>query len=171
MAEPPLAGRVNTIYDLTALRLHPDGARVHQTSSKDNLRLGRPKAVFGGPKRGWFAEDAAGSVVRLGKRRGRRAAEGEEEEGEEGEGCSREDGEVERGRKMKRKLYEERKGEKDTKSKRAKKRLRFKEDDTFLADASSSQPHIADGIKDVDDISPPSSVSHSHISSLAQRAI
>ncbi|KAF5350469.1 hypothetical protein D9756_008626 [Leucocoprinus leucothites] len=140
MREP---ARHSTIYDLTSLRLHPDGSRVSQSSGPRN---DSKRTVFT-PRRGWFAKDAAGlssSVLGGPSKRRKRAVSGETEEGgvsetaKEGEitGCEEsvggqeeEEEPVERGRTLKRK-----KGRTEVKSKRAKKRLRFKEDDTFIGD-------------------------------------
>ena len=51
--------RLSTVYDLSSLRLHTDGSRVHQTSA--NLRP-RKAAVSVRDSRGnWIARDAGGS--------------------------------------------------------------------------------------------------------------
>lgn len=48
-----------SVYDLTGLRIHPDGYRVHQTER--NSELGRyPRNIHSA--RGWVADDAGGSI-------------------------------------------------------------------------------------------------------------
>lgn len=50
-----------SVYDLTGLRVHPDGLRVHQT--QENLRLGTHRRYNAQVPRGWIANDAGGSVI------------------------------------------------------------------------------------------------------------
>jgi len=54
--------RRTSIYDLTGLRVHPDGLRVHQT--QENLRLGKQQRYYNTQDfRGWIANGAGGSVM------------------------------------------------------------------------------------------------------------
>ncbi|KAJ3574680.1 hypothetical protein NP233_g1605 [Leucocoprinus birnbaumii] len=50
-----------TVYDLTGLRVHPDGSRVHQT--QQNLRFGIHRRQNTRDFRGWIAEDAGGAII------------------------------------------------------------------------------------------------------------
>jgi hypothetical protein len=59
--EVPMDGddRRISVYDLTGLRIHPDGYRVHQ--AERNSELGKyPRNIQSA--RGWVADDAGGSV-------------------------------------------------------------------------------------------------------------
>ncbi|KAF5364194.1 hypothetical protein D9756_000100 [Leucocoprinus leucothites] len=53
--------RRTSVYDLTGLRVHPDGSRVHQTQR--NLRFGTYRRHDTQDFRGWIAEDAGGSII------------------------------------------------------------------------------------------------------------
>ncbi|GLB34261.1 hypothetical protein LshimejAT787_0111450 [Lyophyllum shimeji] len=58
--EDRMAGpRLSSVYDFSSLRLHPDGSRVAQNTSK-NLRPGRAASVVRDPRGNWIARDAAG---------------------------------------------------------------------------------------------------------------
>lgn len=125
--------RYNTVHDLAALRLHPDGTRV-LTSAVENARPRRAKYTVQDARGNWIAADAGG-LGRVAKRRwdSRRsgkdggAGSGQEEfdmdgaaEESEGEGEKRDDKWT--GNRMK--------------DRRAKKRQRFHDDFDFL-DAGS----------------------------------
>ncbi|KAF9261739.1 hypothetical protein L218DRAFT_1045498 [Marasmius fiardii PR-910] len=51
--------RQNTVYDLTSLRLHPDGTRVLQTESNRRLRVSKQSVLD--LQGNWIASDAGGS--------------------------------------------------------------------------------------------------------------
>lgn len=145
-------GRRSSVYDFAALRLHPDGSRVHQTS--ENLTLGKRKNTVYSPRRGWFAKDAGGSSIILGqktklKRKFSEVGDSDcDGDGDDGSTSADESVVAEqetRGRTMERKVRE-------VKSMRAKKRRRSEEDDTFLG-------KLAD--KEKEDIDRPHSVCHS----------
>ncbi|KAJ3566979.1 hypothetical protein NP233_g6659 [Leucocoprinus birnbaumii] len=131
------ASRNNTIYDFTSLRLHPDGSRVSQSSERNLDAVSgsvrnRKSKVFS-KRRGWVAGDAGGALMgSCVLKRGRggivRGVEGEKEHGGE---------EEERGRTMKRKVRHV----DAVKTKRAKKRLRFEDDETFIAPDESQPIH------------------------------
>ncbi|KAF9453403.1 hypothetical protein P691DRAFT_771564 [Macrolepiota fuliginosa MF-IS2] len=129
--------RRNTVYDLTSLRLHPDGSRVQQAETK-NLALGKREDVVYHPRRGWFAGDAGGKVVTAGTavlKRKRAVSCGDDDDDGGGSGDDGGDSTVDefnatvevesRGRTLERKPHK-------SKSARAKKRRRFKEDDSFI---------------------------------------
>ncbi|KAG6902203.1 hypothetical protein C0995_003035 [Termitomyces sp. Mi166 len=71
--------RLSTVYDFSSLRLHPDGSRVRQSTSK-NQRLRYAAGVVQDSRGNWFAHDAAGSGA-VG--RYRKVQEKKEEHGEE----------------------------------------------------------------------------------------
>lgn len=62
--------RYNTVHDLAALRLHPDGSRV-STSSVQNVRPRGAKHVTQDARGNWIARDAGG-LGRVKKRRRRK---------------------------------------------------------------------------------------------------
>lgn len=88
--------RRTSVYDLTGLRVHPNGYRVHQT--QNNLSLGKYGRNVQG-SRGWIADDAGGSIAIPKYRSGRPTPSSEAGEAEyiqmEETGTSREDGEAE----------------------------------------------------------------------------
>lgn len=64
--------RYNTVHDLAALRLHPDGSRV-STSSSRNLRPRGAKHSIQDARGNWIADDAGGSgQVQKRRRKGKR---------------------------------------------------------------------------------------------------
>lgn len=123
----------NTVYDLTALRLHTDSTRVHQTS--DNLTLGKRKDTVHNPRRGWFAKDAGGSLVinnstkKSSERKTSNANDDDKNPGKDDTTATvtTEQEVGERGRTMKRKNVDS-----NVQSEKARKKQKFKEDDMFI---------------------------------------
>ena len=135
---PP--SRYSTVYDLTSLRLHPDGKRVSQTASTVRSRKTKPEVC---DSRGnWIARDAGG-LGQVPKRttRQRRARQQENESDLEGEvfdfsgvnGGESDDEQKARTWKGKGKARQfEEDAEYQPKSERARKRRKFADDLDFL---------------------------------------
>ncbi|KNZ72688.1 hypothetical protein J132_02121 [Termitomyces sp. J132] len=125
--------RLSTVYDFSSLRLHPDGSRVQQSTSK-NQKLRYAASVVQDSRGNWFAHDAAGSgaVGRYRKERKEKQEHEEEwndiDEGEEDELSKR---------KRKGKEKETTGGRHDL---RPAKRQKFLRDLDFLAPTASSGP-------------------------------
>ncbi|KAG7095650.1 hypothetical protein E1B28_006372 [Marasmius oreades] len=117
------APRQSTIYDLTGLRLHPDGTRVLQTENNRRLRVAKQSArdIQGN----WIASDAGGSGrvtrYRTFRQKGKERAEsGDTENPGENEQQSEED-------------------EEPVKDYRAIKRRKFEHDHDFISPSSIHQ--------------------------------
>lgn len=84
--------RYNTVHDLAALRLHPDGTRVSASSSQ-NLRPRGAKHVVQDARGNWIASDAGG-LDKVKKRRwsGKRGKKKDEESGAEESSADEDEG-------------------------------------------------------------------------------
>lgn len=80
--------RISTVYDLSNLRLHPDGLRVYQKDT--NLRPDLTKITVQGPRETWIARDVGGSGKIPTNRKEVKDLE-EEEEKEEKDGSDEEE--------------------------------------------------------------------------------
>jgi len=140
--------RRTSIYDLTGLRVHPDGLRVHQTQG--NLRLGPQQYYNSQNFRGWIANGAGGSVITPKYRKYSQTSSPDAEnleslvEAECGSGES--SGEIVSLAK------EEREDMSNTR--RALRRKKFAEDDSYI----SQNPEMSSGIPRL-----PSQVSHRNL--------
>lgn len=104
-----MAGRrLNTVWDLSSLRLHPDGSRVEQSSRNSRPRTSRTSVQ---DSRGnWFARDAGGLGVIRRYRKARQELEdgecinlddgGSEPSGSKGKAKRKRDGRAEKRRKF-----------------------------------------------------------------------
>ncbi|KAF8076864.1 hypothetical protein FPV67DRAFT_1715388 [Lyophyllum atratum] len=120
--------RLSSVYDFSSLRLHPDGSRVQQNTSK-NLRPRYAASAVQDPRGNWFARDAAGFGTIGRYRKVREEADGEEvDPGEDGQELSR--------RKGKGKAKERIPGRRH--NPRPAKRQKFLHDLDFLAPSTSS---------------------------------
>jgi len=137
--------RRTSIYDLTGLRVHPDGFRVHQTQR--NLRLGTQQRYYNSQDfRGWIANGAGGSVITPKYRRNSQTASSDAEDLEslvEAECSSGESSE---------KIVSSAKGKrKDTSNtRRALKRKKFAEDDSYISqmpETSSGTPRLPSQVR------------------------
>ena len=124
--------RLSTIHDLASLRLHPDGTRVQ--SSDKNLRIRASKYAARDSKGNWFARDAGGTGEVK-----QRFAKSHHEDSEEEEST---EAEAESAAKSKGKqgIGLESEDEGGFRDYRARKRLRYLADDSFIAPTTSGAP-------------------------------
>ena len=115
--------RQSTVYDLTSLRLHPDGTRVLRTESNRRLRVA--KYSVQDSRGNWIANDAGGSGHVTRYRTSREEGEGPVDEGLE--------------RELDSLTVEE--GDPHLKDYRAKKRRKFEHDFDFIS--SSPIPRLS----------------------------
>jgi len=141
--------RRTSIYDLTGLRVHPDGLRVHQTQG--NLRLGTQQRYYNTQDfRGWIANGAGGSVITPKYRKYSQTSSPDAEnleslvEAECGSGES--SGEIVSLTKGRR--------EDMSNTRRVLRRMKFAEDDSYI----SQKPEMSSGIPRL-----PSQVSHRNL--------
>ncbi|OAX43368.1 hypothetical protein K503DRAFT_168504 [Rhizopogon vinicolor AM-OR11-026] len=138
--------RKSTTHDLATLRLHPDGTRVQQSSV--NRRLRKARSTVPDIRGNWIARDAGGRAD-VGQTRTRTATASAQAQDEDEEifdihlsdGLGEEGLTVRTNAKGKQKATEsdaeDSSGERTGKNSRAKKRLGFTQDSSFLAPSPS----------------------------------